>query len=176
MLDAAAKLFAVRGIGAVSLREIADEAGVTLGLIGRYIGKRDELIDAVMADLSEQVARGVLDRPLDQQSFDRDSALGHWTTLLAYFSFTGRDLGPTGPFNPVQALAQVARDAYGIDEEASRVRGAQILASALGWRLLERYLVEAGRLDDIPVDWLHESLTEVHRRIGAMPWEREPHS
>lgn len=174
ILDAAARLFATCGVGGTSLRDIADEADVKLGLIRRYVGSREELIDAVMTDLSRQVAQGVVDRPLDQQSFEKDSALGHWTTLLVYFSITGRDLGPTGEFNPVQALAQVAREAYGIDEEASRVRGAQILASALGWRLLEPYLIKAAGIEDVDIDWLHESLTELHRRIGAMNWEREP--
>lgn len=171
ILDAAAELFASRGVSGVSLREIAAEADVQLALINRYIGTRRELLDAVMEDLADQVAQDVVDRPLQQQPFDRDSALWRWTRLLVWFSVTGRDLSVVAERNPVRALAEVAHDAYGIDETAARVRGAQILASALGWRLLEPYLLEAGGLQDIPLEVLHDSLTELHRRIGAMPWE-----
>ena len=92
ILDAAAELFASRGVSGVSLREIAAEADVQLALINRYIGTRRELLDAVMEDLADQVAQDVVDRPLQQQPFDRDSALWRWTRLLVWFSVTGRDL------------------------------------------------------------------------------------
>ena len=174
VLDSAAALFANKGVGAVSLREIAADADVQVALISRYIGTRQDLIDAVMADLADQVAQQVVDRPLEQQSFDPDSPLGRWTRLLAYFTLTGRDLSSVAERNPVRALAQVAHDAYGLDEQAARVRGAQIVASALGWRLLEPYLVAAGGLEDLPVHSLHDALTELHRRIGAMPWDDLP--
>jgi AcrR family transcriptional regulator len=174
VLDSAAELFATRGVGAVSLRDIAAAADVQVALISRYIGTRDELIDAVMADLADQVASEVVDRPLEQQSFEPASALGRWTRLLTYFTVTGRDLSHVTERNPVRALAQVAHDAYGLDDRAARVRGAQILASALGWRLLEPYLVAAGGLEDVPIRSLHDALTDLHRRIGAMPWDGEP--
>ncbi|HEY6531993.1 MAG TPA: helix-turn-helix domain-containing protein [Acidimicrobiales bacterium] len=172
VLDAAAALFTTRGVGAVSLRDIATEANIQVALIRRYIGTREELIDAVMADLSNQVVTGVTERPLEQQSFDPDSFVGRWTRLLVYFAITGRDLSTVADVNPARALAQVAADAYGLDDEAARVRGAQILASALGWRLLEPYLLKAGGLEDIPIQDLHDALTELHRTIGAMSWER----
>ena len=47
VLDAAADLFARRDVEGVSLRDIAAAADVQLALIGRYIGTRAELIDAV---------------------------------------------------------------------------------------------------------------------------------
>ena len=158
----------------MSLREIAGAANVQVALISRYVGTRSDLIDAVMADLADQVARDVVEEPLQQQSFDSDSTLGRWTRLLAYFTITGRDLSSVTERNPVLALAQVAQDAYGLEEQAARVRGAQIVASALGWRLLERYLVAAGGLEDVPIQSLHDALTDLHRRIGAMPWDAPP--
>ena len=57
LLDAAAVLFAQRGIDGVSLRDIAAEADVHFALIRRYIGNRDELVNAVFADVSDQLAR-----------------------------------------------------------------------------------------------------------------------
>jgi len=63
LLDAAAVLFARRGVDAVSLRDIAAEADVHLALIGRYMSDRDDLVHAVFGDLSGQLARTVLENP-----------------------------------------------------------------------------------------------------------------
>lgn len=49
ILLAAEKLFAERGYHAVSLRQIAAEAGVPLALVGYYYGAKHELIHAVFA-------------------------------------------------------------------------------------------------------------------------------
>ena len=59
VLDAAATLFALRGIDAVSLRDVAAEANVNLTLIRRYVGSREDLVSAVFSHVSEQ-ARGPL--------------------------------------------------------------------------------------------------------------------
>ena len=47
ILLAAEKLFAQRGYHAVSLRQIADEAGVPLALVGYYFGQKQELFHAI---------------------------------------------------------------------------------------------------------------------------------
>jgi AcrR family transcriptional regulator len=49
VLDAAARHFAAHGANA-SLREIAAEAGVNLGLIHRHFGNKDDLLQAVLDD------------------------------------------------------------------------------------------------------------------------------
>lgn len=54
VLRSAARLFAERGTAA-SLRDIADDAGVNLGLIHRHIGNKDDVLRAVLA---ESAARG----------------------------------------------------------------------------------------------------------------------
>ena len=174
VLDAAADLFAREGVSEVSLRRIADAADVHVALIRRYIGTRDELVREVLDDLSGQVAAEVTDRPLAQISFDRDSAMGRWTRVLAHFSLTGQDRFPSVQFNPVLALARVIVDAYGLDEDAARLRGAQIVASALGWRLFEDYLIDASELGEVPTQALHDELTALHRRTGATPWPSPP--
>jgi AcrR family transcriptional regulator len=55
VLDAAATRFAAEGPDA-SLRDIADDAGVNLGLIHRHLGNKDDLLRAVLED---QVERGL---------------------------------------------------------------------------------------------------------------------
>lgn len=174
VIEAAAELFAGRGVPQVALRDVADAANVQLSLIARYIGSRDELIHAVFDDLTLALAQEVIDRPLEQISFERDSVMGRWTIMLTYFAVADPDHLPiTAPFNPMLALAQVIMDNYGQDERTARLRGAQIVASALGWRLFERYLIEAGQLDLEP-ELLRDELTSMHRRLGATPWPSPP--
>jgi AcrR family transcriptional regulator len=174
VLDAAADLFARRGVEGVTLRDIAARANVQVALIARYIGSRATLITAVLDDLSEQVSNYVVTQPLEQVSFDRDSAMGRWTRLMAHQALRGDGLGRAPIVNPAQGLARVIQDAYGLDEETARVRGVQIVASALGWRIFEDYLVAAGGLEHIPRQHLRDELTAMHRRLGATPWPSPP--
>ena len=55
LVEAAARRFAAEGPDA-SLRDIADDAGVNLGLIHRHVGNKDDLLRAV---LDHEVDRGV---------------------------------------------------------------------------------------------------------------------
>lgn len=174
VLDAAGGLFAKKGVSSVSLREIAAAADVQLALIARYVGNRADLVRAVFEDLTEALAREVVDRPLEQMSFERDSVMGRWTIMLTHFAVTGPDELPTSDaFNPMLALAEVIGANYGLDSRAARLRGAQIVASALGWRIFETYLITGAQLD-IERDTLRDELTAMHRRLGATPWPSPP--
>ncbi len=107
ILLAAEKLFAQRGYHAVTIRQIADEAGVPLALVGYYFGQKHELFDAVFAHwghtLDERLAalRDVLAEPVDARTLPRiieaftrpvlrlrASAEGEYYALLV-----GRELG-----------------------------------------------------------------------------------
>ena len=174
VLDAAARLFAERGVDQVPLREIAREANVQLALIHRYVGSREELVRETFDHLGRQLAQDVLARPLEGHGFDADSTMGRWTRIASYLAISGAPPSEAAPFNPVVAIAETIQDAYGLDATAARIRGAQIVASALGWRLFERYLIAAGDLDDLPIDMLRADLTAAHRRLGATPWPSPP--
>lgn len=169
VLDAAARLFAQHGVGEVSLRDVAREADVQLALIARYVGTRDELVQATFEHLTSQLSEDVLSNPLQGHGFDADSTMGGWTRIAAYLALTGGVPEP-GAVNPVRALADTIEEAYGLDNEAARVRGAQILASALGWRIFEQYLLAAGELSTINREVLRTDLTRMHRRLGSTPW------
>jgi AcrR family transcriptional regulator len=175
VLDAAADLFARCRVDNVSLRQIPAAAGVQLSLISRYIGTREQLIDTVLADLTRAVATQVLDHPTEQISFERDSTTGRWTRLLAYRALAGENLAASIEFNPVRAVADMAQHEYGLDPAAAQLRGTQVVASALGWRLFEEYLVGAADgLADEPVDVLRDELTRLHRRMAATPYPSPP--
>ena len=174
MLDAAATLFARRGLDRVSLRDIAAAADVHPALIGRYIGDRDELVQAVFDDLSTALATAVLDQPLSGQGFGPDTVMGKWTSMAGALAIAGEPLGIPDRFNPVQAMAETLVAGYGITAEAARLRAAQIVASALGWRIFEGYLIEAGGLGDVPVETLRLELVRTARRLGATPVPSPP--
>jgi len=174
VLDAAASLFARRGIDRVSLREIAEEADVHPALIGRYIGNREVLVQEVFGDLSTQLSVAVADRPLSGQGHGPDSVMGKWVRVASAIVVSGGSLTGTATFNPVSAMAETLVDAYGLDPTAARVRAAQIVATGLGWRVFEDYLVESGDLDDVPREVLRDELVHAARRLGATPWPSPP--
>ena len=170
MLDAAATLFARRGVGQVSLRDVAAASNTHLTLISRYIGNRVELELAVFDDLSRQLAESVLEHPLSGQGFDAESVMGKWSRVASALIIRGRDLAGRQGFNPVIAMADTLAEGYGLDLLAARVRAAQIVAAAVGWRVFEDYLVAAGGLDVVPLETLREELVHSARRLGATPW------
>ena len=174
VLDAAAALFAQRGVDAVSLRDIAAAADVHVALIIRYIGHREELVAEVFRRVSDQVARAVQENPLAGQGFSPDTVMGKWVRIAAALVISGRSLESRRDFNPVVAMAQTLMAGYGMAEEAARLRAAQIVAAALGWRIFEAYLVEAGGLGDVPLETLRDELARSARRLGATPWPSPP--
>lgn len=167
VLDEAASLFAHRGLDRVSLRDIAASARVHPALIARYIGGRDDLVRAVFEDLSAQLASAVLTHPLSGQGFGPDTVMGKWTRLAGALAITGQPLLGPSQFNPVLAMARTLQDGYGLDPDAARLRAAQIVAMALGWRIFEDYLIDAGQLDTVPLAALREELVHSLRRLGA---------
>ena len=94
VLDAAATLFAWRGVDAVSLRDVAAEADVNLALIRRYVGSRDDLIVAVFDHVSDQLAKAVAEHPLAGQGYSPDTVMGQWVRIGAALAISGRSLDP----------------------------------------------------------------------------------
>jgi AcrR family transcriptional regulator len=174
VLEAAGTLFALRGIDAVSLRDIAARADVHLSLIGRYVGTRAELVLAVFDYLSDQVAQAVVENPLSGQGFEPDTVMGKWVRVAGALVIAGWPVGASARFNPVQAMATTLEEGYGLRPAAARLRAAQIVAAALGWRIFEDYLVQAGGLEAIPLATLREELARSARRLGATPWPSPP--
>jgi len=169
LLDAAERLFADHGVAHVSMRQIAEEADVQLALIWRYVGKRDDLIDQVYSRLTAKLVADLVERPLQPMGFERQTVMGRWTVLLTHYALTGKPI-PDGPSDPVDTIARTIMVSYGLDETAARIRAAQVVGSALGWRIFEPYLLAMAHLDEVPVTDLREDLTAIHRRIGASPW------
>lgn len=64
ILEAAAKLMQRRGSHGVSMKEIAEQAGLSVGLIYRYYANKEELVNAVVVELLSKIAYEV---PLSSQ-------------------------------------------------------------------------------------------------------------
>jgi AcrR family transcriptional regulator len=158
----------------VSLRDIAAAADVHLALIRLYVGTREQLVLAVFDYLSDQVAQAVAENPLSGQGFEPDTVMGKWVRVAGALAIAGRPVGPGARFNPVQAMARTLQEGYGLDSRSARLRAAQIVAAALGWRIFEDYLVQACGLDAIPLATLRDELARSARRLGATPGPRSP--
>lgn len=116
ILLAAEKLFAQHGYHAVTIRQIADEAGVPLALVGYYFGPKHELFHAIFEHWSHTIEqrldglRAVRNDPADPRTLPR---------IIEAF---------TGPVLALRASAEgeyyallVARELYHATEEADRV-------------------------------------------------------
>src|SRR5450631_4624003 len=104
VLEAAAQLFAERGIDGVTLRDIADAANVHPALIGRYVGTRDDLTNQVFDDLSGQLATAVVENPLAGQGFTPGTVMWTWARVAGGLAISGRSLTGKARFNPVMAM------------------------------------------------------------------------
>ena len=73
ILLAAEKLFAQRGYHAVTIRQIADEAGVPLALVGYYFGPKHDLFHAVFAHWNRTIEErlAALDSAIAEPSVTR---------------------------------------------------------------------------------------------------------
>ena len=56
ILEAAKKLFAAKGFGAATVRDICTEAGANIALVSRYFGSKSELYAEVCRSLFDGLA------------------------------------------------------------------------------------------------------------------------
>lgn len=167
VLAVAGDLFGRHGVDAVSLRDIAAAANVNPSLIGRYIGNRAALIDAVYLYLTAQLVADIERGPLRAHSFERNSVVGRWTVVVVHYAVTGQ-LPPPTQENPVTGLTRAIETHYGIDARSARWRAAQIVGSAVGWRLIEAQLVAMGDLDPTELPAMRADLNLLHNIAGSI--------
>lgn len=116
ILLAAEKLFAQRGYHAVSIRQIAEEAGVPLALVAYYYGQKHEMFVAIFEHWSNTID----ERLAELRRIDNDPKDPHTLErIIAAF---------TGPVLRLRASAEgeyyallVARELYHEREETDRV-------------------------------------------------------
>ncbi len=147
ILSAARDLFAHRGYAAVSVRDLAEAAGVNHGLVHRHFGSKEAVLRAVLQSMFSEVgaeAQGALDP--DAPDFIRRlfpvAALREqdWRILMRAVldGFDFRDAGFSFPITGAVLRHVIAQQ--GSDGVEARERAAAIIAGGIGWLLLEPYL------------------------------------
>jgi AcrR family transcriptional regulator len=171
LLQSARRLIAERGPG-VSLREIAEDAGVNFGLLYHYFGAKAQLVDVVYAAAATASAERLSDAEHLEDAVERLMVSGDGTTarLLAWAVLEGRGADPVFRDSPaLELLATLARkDAAAagtrLHDDEAQVFAAFTMALALGWRLFgETALLAAGLEDAEPARWTPTILEYVHQ-------------
>lgn len=170
ILEAATELLAGRSPADVTLRQIAERAGVQHSLIIRHFGSKAGLVQAVLAETAAGYARSVVaaDDPAD--GFVR--ALGHLLDHpLAAAAFASVQLTADEPGGGQRAYpgADLHRallvEAAGPASRDVRVVAAVGLALVAGWAALEPWARVAFDLTDVPVGDLRAEVAEVLRDL-----------
>ena len=149
LIEAAMACFAEFGPNDVSVRAIAERAGVNHGLVHHYFGSKAGLVEAVVLDAQEYFA----------ESLASGSGVSFMTTedprpLLAMRAMARIIVDGAMPaqqveFPAIAAAATVVQNLGVQDAEQSRLLAAQVLAMLMGWSLFEPFLVAAiGRNPD----------------------------
>jgi AcrR family transcriptional regulator len=157
VLDAATELFADRGPNAVTVRAIAQRAGINHALVHRYFGSKGELIRAVVQREQKHFAGLVNEGGPPGPTFQRMA-----TELFArrsYARFLARALLDGYMPEQLQVDVPLMRALVGLaaagagaspDDDASDIVATRIAAMAslaLGWQIFGDYLAAGLGLD-----------------------------
>lgn len=151
LVAAAIELFARRGPDAVSLREVAAEAGVNYGLIHQYIGSKEDLLRLAFRSVSEQTAARFAAAPDVDGAIDAllppRSQPSPYVAMLAWAILQGHD--PQALLGRSPALAMLFERLAGAGESSDeeRVQVADAIALNLGWQLFGPFINGAAGLD-----------------------------
>ena len=159
LLEAATRLFAERGPAAVSLRDVAREANVNLGLIHRYIGSKHDLLAAVLA------ARPGFPAPVTPHSPEEiiDVGLELMTADAAYArivlraALDGFDVAKVQPtFPQLERVANAARAELPSPDADARI--AALTTIALAFQTVAPVLTSVLKLQQLSSDELRAAL------------------
>jgi AcrR family transcriptional regulator len=174
LLDAADRMFAESGPADVSLRAIAREAGVNHGLVHRYFGTRDDLVERLLertaAEWTEEaLSAGDFSSAMDLilgAAEDAEASAGSWLRLLACSLLAdapGRRGEAERRYATLDLLPGMLPD-HGQDEAAATT--AATLALIFGWRFFHPYIRSALHLDDTSFAKLHDAIREAVRELA----------
>jgi len=179
ILDAAAQLFAEKGADAVSVRDVAEMAGVSHALVHRYFGNKDDLVLAAFAKSSELVGERVagaetasefvesifgvfIEHPLIPRMMIRNLLEGPRSGEPAHAPIIPRALEL---MEAEKAVAPQKGDAELFD---AHLIVAAVAALTLGWTAAEDRLVTRANMGDHDREEIRAELQRLIRRILAM--------
>ena len=151
LLAAATELFAERGPGAVSVRDVASRAKVNHGLVHRHFGSKDGLVRAVLDglvdDLRQRHAAVVFEGGVRGAVFDEmaDNQL-YWRVLARALLDGNTEWLQDGQFPLIGAgVAQLkaAMERGDVAPGDAQAMVASYVAAALGWLVFEPFIAAA---------------------------------
>lgn len=157
--ESAMVLFAERGPDAVTVREVADRAGVNHALIHRHYGTKEELLRVVLAEAIERMAAVASETANTGEDVRAVIAALRAeepaVRLLAWAILAGYPIEGVWPEYPAFArvrtiLAEEQGPAGPGDREDPRVAVATGTAMILGWILFTPFLDRAADLQAVP--------------------------
>ncbi len=181
ILDAAQELYATRAPHAVTVREVAEKAGVTHALVHQYVGSKDDLFNAVIqrgAPQRGQLIRDnpdfravlpllfadILDRTVHSRAQLRSAMDGVEYASLETPIENGRMFVALAR-DAVASGAMPRRSCRGVDP---RIAAAAAMALAYGWVAGGDWFVPLFDLEDMETEELQRQLSHVAECIGEM--------
>jgi AcrR family transcriptional regulator len=174
ILDAAEKLFAARGFTAVSVRDIAAEAGVSHALVHRYLGSKQQLYREMLArreNVVRDAAPGELGLLETSSLMLREAVYDQRTyvRLIAHSALHGLSYERTiGRFAATSRLIELAEQAAADEGESRdpealdpRFVIASIVAMLIGWSAAREWVLQASDLDGMSEDEFVEAFERV---------------
>ncbi len=147
LVSAAASLFEEVGPNAVSVRAIAERAGVNHGLVHHYFGSKAGLVQAVLEQLADESAAAIRERGVDVViNPDDDRVRRHVRVLTRVVLDDAAPEGFQAQVPIVAYLSGLGRETLGLDDETSRLRASQVVALMVGWLTLEPWLLASAGL------------------------------
>ncbi|MEE4276043.1 MAG: helix-turn-helix domain-containing protein [Thermoleophilia bacterium] len=157
MLDAAERLFSEQGFTAVSVRDIADAAGVSHALVHRYLGSKEEIYRAVLQRnedvmLAAAGATGDLDEALALMYREGLAHHRDYLRLIAHSALHGLPYESTiGRFPATERLIELAEErasrAGAPPDVPPRVVIAAVVSLYLGWASMDAWMHQVAGLD-----------------------------
>ena len=157
MLEAAEELFAAYGFTAVSVRDIAKQAGVSHALVHRYLGSKDDIYRKVLQRNEDVIAAAGAgtDDLMEAVALMFREGLAHrqYLRLVTHSALHGLPFDATmGRFPATELLIELAGRSTGeappCGDVDPRVAIAAVVALYLGWVSLEPWLVPAAGLQN----------------------------
>lgn len=174
ILDAAQELFAKRGPRAVTIRQIAEHAGVSHALVHIYFGSKDELIQAVIdridASRTATAANAESLRDAYQMAFPRVMAQRDHSMMVVRSAMEGAEyVSLTQRIQATTAMIALARKTAASGDAPSppphdidpRVLISAVTAMIFGWASLEDWVWPTSGLDPADKDEVHRQLLEI---------------
>lgn len=174
ILDSAQELFAKRGPRAVTVRQVAEHAGVSHALVHKYFGSKDELITAVMqrVDVSRAATarRSESLRDAYQTLFPNVMAQRDHSMMLVRSAMEGAEyVSLTERIQATTAMIALARKTVASGARPSppprdidpRVLVSAITSMVFGWASIEDWVWPTAGLDPADKDEVYRQLLEI---------------